>query len=107
MIPDNPVVITMQAQQNRIVAGLAALDAEVERRMADLTAAAVAGESFIREQHIGELTASVDAELSRLAPLELPGATDPGEDLAAGTQLVLAAYRDLTARYSHLPSPPA
>ena len=99
---DNPAVLSLTDRRSRVAAALTSLDAEVERRMTDLRTTAVAGENFVREREIGAVTASADRELARLTPVDLPGTADPGTELAARTDAVLTAYRELDARYGHL-----
>lgn len=98
---DNPAVLNLADRRGRVAAALTSLDAEVERRMTDLRTTAVVGENFVREREIGAVTDSVDRELARLVPVDLPGPADPGTELAGRIDAVLAAYRELDARYGH------
>jgi hypothetical protein len=96
---DSPGVRDLLVQREKVAKALAGLDAEVNRHLADLTATAIAGENFIREQEIGQLVRDADQKLAKLAPHDLPGEPKSGAELADQTQAVLTAYRDLTTRY--------
>jgi hypothetical protein len=96
---DSRAARDLLAQREKVAAALAGLDAEVDRHVADLTAAAIAGENFIREREIGQLVRETDERLAMLAPHDLPGEQKSGAELADQTQAVLTAYRDLTTRY--------
>ncbi|NJC71240.1 hypothetical protein HC031_16185 [Planosporangium thailandense] len=96
---DSPAVRELRAQREKVAAALADLDADVHRRLSDLTATALAGENFLREQEIGELIRDTDQRLAELTPHDLPGGPESGAALAEHTQAVLAAYRDLTDKY--------
>lgn len=96
---DGPAARRLQRQEEEITASLTELDSEIDRRIADLTAVAVAGESFIREREMSELARDVDQALVELRPEELPSQQDPGAELADQTEAVLSAYRELNVRY--------
>ncbi|WP_173163389.1 hypothetical protein [Phytohabitans suffuscus] len=59
----------------------------------------MAGESFLREREIHQMTSRVDRTLANLAPGELAGAPDSGVELADEVEAVLAVYRELDERY--------
>ncbi|MGC9671233.1 hypothetical protein ACNTMW_32390 [Planosporangium sp. 12N6] len=96
---DSPAVRNLLAQRTKVATALADLDAEVGRRLAELTATAVAGENIIREWEIGELVRDADQRLAELAPHDLPGESRAGAALADQTEAVMAAYRELNTRY--------
>lgn len=80
----------------RATAALAELDADVTRRLATLTAVAVAGEELIRDQQIDALARAADETLARLTSAGPAIAPDAGTELAERTEAVLRAYRELT-----------
>ncbi|BCB90889.1 hypothetical protein Psuf_082020 [Phytohabitans suffuscus] len=96
---DNPAVRELLARRERLTGALSSLDADVARRVAGLEATAVAGESFLREREIHQMTSRVDRTLANLAPGELAGAPDSGVELADEVEAVLAVYRELDERY--------
>jgi hypothetical protein len=96
---DSPAVRKLVAQRDRLTQALSDLDADVARRMAGLEATAVAGETFIREREIHQVTDRVDQTLASLAPSGFPGTPDSGVELADEVEAVLAVYRELNERY--------
>lgn len=97
--PDSPTVAKLLAQRERVAQVAAEVDADVARRLAGLEATARAGENFIREREIHQVTSAVDHTLSSLAPPDLPRQPDSGAELAEQVDAVLAAYRELNDRY--------
>jgi hypothetical protein len=96
---DSRAARDLLAQREKVTSALAGLDAEVDRHLGDLTATAVAGENFIREQEIGKLVRDADEKLAKLAPHDLPAESKSGARLADQTEAVLTAYRELNTRY--------
>ncbi|WP_250008169.1 hypothetical protein [Actinoplanes sp. M2I2] len=80
----------------RATAALAGLDDEVSRRLATLTAVAVAGEEFLRDEEIGELARTADETIARLTSARPSAGPDAGSELAERTEAVLRAYRELS-----------
>lgn len=92
-----------QLHQHRHTArlALAAVDAEVARREANLVRAEKAGLDFIRDQKVRRAIRAAEQSLEGLAPPVsgdggAASAVDSGAGLAERTATVLAAYRELT-----------
>jgi hypothetical protein len=93
--PDSPAVRALAAQRNRVEHLWRTTGAQANRMLASIDAAALAGESLIREQRIQDTAHRAELALARLAT----GGPDPeieaGPALAERTAAVIAAYREL------------
>ncbi|WP_433296785.1 hypothetical protein ACQP2F_39295 [Actinoplanes sp. CA-030573] len=78
---------------------LAALEVDLAAREASLRRAEEAGRTFIREQQMREAIKAAERSLNTAArpPFAAEAAPDPAAELAEHTQVVLSAYRELTA----------
>ncbi len=87
------------AQRHKARSLLAALDADVERRVGNLRRAEQAGRGFLREREIRRTVREAARFLDDAPEHGGPAVPDAGEDLAEQTATVLAAYHELTARH--------
>jgi hypothetical protein len=91
----SPALAALAAQRVRVEQLWRYTGATANRMLSSIDAAALAGESLIREMRIGETAQQAALTLTRLAG---PAAdTGAGPDLAERTAAVIAAYRELGA----------
>ncbi|MDP9816017.1 hypothetical protein [Spirilliplanes yamanashiensis] len=93
--PADPQVRDLSARLAAADVALAGLDDDIERRVGGLRAVAVAGEEFVRDEEVRDLTRRVDEAIGRLASVDSPGSQDSGAELAGHLEAVLRAYREL------------
>jgi len=92
---DSPALHALVAQQARVERLWAETGAQANRILGSINAAAVAGETFLREQQIGAAARAAEAVLAELT-LGPPPA-EHGPELADRTEAVITAYRELAA----------
>jgi len=90
---DSPAVLALAAQRDRVEDLWLATAEQANRILRSLDAAALAGETFLREQRIGETARVAEQVLATLAAGAPP--TETGPELAARTEAVISAYREL------------
>jgi hypothetical protein len=89
----SPAVLALDAQRDRVEQLWLETAGQANRILRSLDAAALAGESFLLEQRIGETARSAGRVLDRLTDTTPPA--DTGPDLADRTDAVISAYREL------------
>jgi hypothetical protein len=89
----SPAVRALAAQRDRVEQLWLASAEQANRILRSLDAAALAGETFLLEQRIGETARSAGQVLDLLTETAPPA--DTGPDLADRTDAVLNAYREL------------
>jgi hypothetical protein len=90
---DSPAVLALAAQRERVENLWLETAEQANRVLRSLDAAALAGETFLREQRISETTRAAEQVLASLVPEAAPA--DAGPELAARTEAVISAYREL------------
>ena len=90
---DSPAVLALAAQRDRVEDLWLDTAEQANRILRSLDAAALAGETFLREQRIGETARVAGQVLATLAAGPPPTGTGP--ELAARTEAVISAYREL------------
>jgi hypothetical protein len=86
-------------QRQRAAALWNEVNAELDRLREHLMAAAVAGETFIRDRDLDRTLERTEKALAELAANDGPGESTAAEQLADETTAVLSAYRDLAELY--------
>ncbi|WP_213005390.1 hypothetical protein [Paractinoplanes toevensis] len=95
LAPADGTAERLQAQIRATKEALSAIEIDLAAREASLRRAEEAGRTFIREREMRRAIQAAERSLGTRS--EPPRATDPAADLADQTQLVLTAYRELTA----------
>jgi hypothetical protein len=90
---DSPAVLALAAQRERVEALWLATAESANRVLRSLDTAARAGEMFLREQRIGAAARTAEQVLAVLVPDA--GPAEAGPELAARTEAVIRAYREL------------
>jgi hypothetical protein len=90
---DSPALLALDAQRERVERLWLATGEQANRILRSLDATATAGETFRHEQRIGATARAAEQVLTALA-VGVPAA-ETGPELAAGTDAVIAAYREL------------
>jgi hypothetical protein len=90
---DSPAVLALAAQRERVEELWLATAEQANRILRSLDAAALAGETFLRERQIGETARAAEQVLATLVVGAPPTGTGP--ELAARTEAVISAYREL------------
>lgn len=93
-VPDrSPAVLALAEQRARVEQLWLETAGQANRILRSLDAAARSGETFLRERRIGEAARSAEQVLATLA-VGVPS-TETGPELAARTEAVIDAYREL------------
>jgi hypothetical protein len=90
---DSPAVLALAAQRERVERLWLDTAESANRVLRSLDAAALAGETFLREQRIGATARAAEQVLATLVPDAAPAEAAP--ELAARTEAVITAYREL------------
>jgi hypothetical protein len=90
---DSPAMLALSAQAQRVAQLWNETGGQADRILHSLEAAARAGETFAREQCIGETARAARDVLATLSAGAPPA--DAGPELAARTDAVITAYREL------------
>jgi hypothetical protein len=90
---DSPAVLALAAQRERVERLWLETAESANRVLRSLDAAALAGETFRREQRIGDTARAAEQVLATLVPNA--GPVEAGPELAARTEAVISAYREL------------
>jgi hypothetical protein len=90
---DSPAVLALGAQRERVEKLWLETAEQANRVLRSLDAAALAGETFLREQRISETARAAEHVLAALVPDA--GPVEAGPELAARTEAVISAYREL------------
>jgi hypothetical protein len=90
---DSPAVLALAAQRERVERLWLATAESANKIIRSLDAAARAGETFLREQRISETARSAEHVLATLVADAPPA--EHGPELAARTEAVITAYREL------------
>jgi hypothetical protein len=90
---DSPAVLALAAQRERVETLWLATAEQANRVLRSLDAAALAGETFLREQRISDTARAAEQVLAALVPDAVPA--EAGPELAARTEAVISAYREL------------
>jgi hypothetical protein len=90
---DSPAVLALAAQRERVEKLWLETAESANRVLRSLDAAARAGEMFVREQRVGDAARTADQVLATLVPHA--GPAEAGPELAARTEAVISAYREL------------
>jgi len=90
---DSPAVLALAAQRQRVEKLWLETAESANRVLRSLDAAALAGETFLREQKIGNTARAAEQLLATLLP-DAAG-VEAGPELAARTEAVISAYREL------------
>jgi len=96
--PDSPALLALAAQRARVEELWRTTGAQANRMLRGIDAAARAGESLIREQHIQETARRAEATLARLSTGGPAPAGEAAPELAQRTAAVIRAYRELRER---------
>jgi len=94
--PGSPALVALDAQRARLDEVWSDSGAAANRILNSINTLALAGESLIREQRIGQTAKAAELAITRL----LTGPARPGEagpELAERTAAVITAYRELAA----------
>lgn len=94
---DSPAVQALAAQRNRVEHLWRATAEQANRMLASIDAAALAGESLIREQRLRQTAREAERAITRLALAGPAPVIEAGPELAERTAAVVAAYRELGA----------
>ncbi|MGX6601824.1 hypothetical protein ACWKSP_06770 [Micromonosporaceae bacterium Da 78-11] len=92
---DSPAVAALATQRDRVEQLWLETGDEANRILRSINAAALAGETFLREQEIGETARAAELVLAELTVGAPPAGTGP--ELADRTEAVISAYRELAA----------
>ncbi len=95
--PDSPAVQALAAQRDRVERLWRATGAQANRMLRSIDAAALAGESLIREQRLQWTAREAERAITKLALAGPPPVIEAGPELAERTAAVIAAYRELRA----------
>jgi hypothetical protein len=90
---DSPAVLALAAQRDRVEKLWLETAESANRVLRSLDAAARAGETFLREKRITDTARAAEQALATLVPDA--GPAEAGPELAARTQAVISAYREL------------
>jgi hypothetical protein len=90
---DSPAVLALGTQRERVEKLWLETAESANRVLRSLDAAARAGETFLREQRISETARAAEHVLAALVPDA--GPVEAGPELAARTEAVISAYREL------------
>jgi hypothetical protein len=90
---DSPAVLALGTQRERVEKLWLETAESANRVLRSLDAAARAGETFVREQRISETARAAEHALAALMPDA--GPVEAGPELAARTEAVISAYREL------------
>jgi hypothetical protein len=90
---DSPAVLALAAQRERVEKLWLETAESANRVLRSLDAAALAGETFLREQRISDTARAAEHVLASLVPDA--GPVEAGPELAARTEAVISAYREL------------
>lgn len=94
---DSPARYALAVQRERVEALWRATGQAANRTLTSINAAALAGESVLREQRIGRAARAAELTISQLAATGTAPAAEAGPQLAERTAAVVAAYRELAA----------
>ncbi|HET6533026.1 MAG TPA: hypothetical protein VFH03_20750 [Actinoplanes sp.] len=92
---DSPAVHALDAQRARVEQLWQATGAQANRMLRGIEAAALAGESLIRERQMQETARRAELTIARLAAGGSVAEPDAAPELAERTVAVITAYRDL------------
>jgi hypothetical protein len=98
---DSPAALALAEQRDRTEQLWLYSAAQANRILRSIEETALAGETFVREQRIGATARQAELALARLTVGAPPAESAP--ELAEGTAVVLAAYRELEAAASLVP----
>jgi hypothetical protein len=93
---DSPARQALAVQRERVETLWRVTGQTANRTLTGINAAALAGESVLREQRIGRAARAAELTISQLAAGPAP-AVEAGPELAERTAAVVAAYRELAA----------
>jgi hypothetical protein len=94
---DSPARLALAAQRERVETLWRETGQAANRMLTGINAAALAGESVLREQRICRAAQDAELVISQLAATTPGPATEAGPELAERTAAVVAAYRELAA----------
>ncbi len=94
---DSLAVQALAAQRDRVERLWRTTGAQANRMLAGIDAAALAGESLIREERLRQTARDAERAITRLAPAGPAPVAEAGPELAERTTAVIAAYRELGA----------
>jgi hypothetical protein len=94
---DSPARMALAAQRERVETLWRETGQAANRMLAGINAAALAGESVLREQRISRAAQDAELAISQLAAVPPGPAAEAGPELAERTAAVVAAYRELAA----------
>ena len=94
---DSPAVQALTAQRERVEVLWRSTGAQANRMLGSIDAAALAGESLIREQRLQRTAREAELAITRLALTGPAPVIEAGPELAERTAAVVAAYRELGA----------
>jgi hypothetical protein len=92
---DSPAVQALAVQRRRVEELWRTTGAQANRMLRGIEAAALAGESLIREQRMHETARRAELTITRLAAGGPVAAVEAGPELAERTAAVVTAYREL------------
>lgn len=93
----SPALLALAAQRERVRALWRETGESANRILAGIQAAALAGESLIRERRVGATAREAEQAITRLSAEGAGRSNAAGPDLAERTAAVVSAYRDLSA----------
>lgn len=96
---DSPAVAALTAQRVRVEQLWQETGEQANRILRSINAAALAGETFLREQQIGATARAAEAVLAELTLGPAPA--EDGPELADRTEAVITAYRELAGAGQH------
>ena len=94
---DSPARQALGVQRERVEGLWRATGQAANRTLTSINAAALAGESVLREQRIARAARAAELTISELAAAGPAPAVEAGPELAERTAAVVAAYRELAA----------
>jgi hypothetical protein len=94
---DSPARLALAAQRERVETLWRETGQAANRMLSGINAAALAGESVLREQRISRAAQDAELAISQLAATTPGPAIEAGPELAERTAAVVAAYRELAA----------
>lgn len=94
---ESPARQALAAQRERVEALWRETGQAANRMLAGINAAALAGESVLREQRISRAAQDAELAIAQLAAAPPGPATEAGPELAERTAAVVTAYRELAA----------
>ncbi|GGK88217.1 hypothetical protein [Mangrovihabitans endophyticus] len=95
--PGSSAMIALAERRDRVEQLWQETGVTANRMLSAVDAAALAGESWIREQRLRQTTRDADLMLSRITAGIAQPAAESGAELAERTAAVVAAYRELAA----------